>query len=543
MSKLSFFILTIMFVKAVFSQGSIPEFKTVQNGKKALFANEKQLTRGLFESGSCYNGACRANKDGVIGFLNYNGIEIVPFKYKNAYVLSEGLIAVFNGSKWGFINDKGVLKIPFSFYNVSNFNEGLNPVQVNQNNTLKYGFINTKGEFVVTAKYDHANHFYDGYAAVRLKDTWGFINTEGKAITPFKYCNVENFKNGIAKVAVNCNFEVSADIGIETNDIGFINTKGVEIIFPKYKRARRWSQQNFIEVEGSDGVALYNCKGETIIPFHFYHSINGYDKTSKLIRVSKYNDELGYTNGFVNRNGKEVIPCLYNFSSNFIDDFIYGSKAYTSKERDDKNLRYNQNKGVLSSDGIIILPFIFEKIAVLKNGYFRVKGSNIEENSKYGYYTKSGKLQLPLLYDYATDFSKNGFALVKENGHYKFIDIQGNTISIPKYDEIDPYIFNDLTAVKNNNKWGFINAKNEVIINFKFDQANRFHNGLAKVIVNKKHGFINTKGVVVIPIKFDEANYYFTDELEELILNGKKYYFNKQGKQIHNKELIKNNGY
>ena len=508
-----------------------------------MFLKKKQLTKGLYERGACYNSVCRAYKNSYAGFLDYNGKVIVPFKYSNAYALSEGLIAVFNGHNWGFIDKKNTIKIPFIFDNVSNFNEGLNLVGILENKKLKYGYIDKKGNFIIPPQYDNARSFSNNFAAVYLKEKWGFINKKGQQITPFKYCDIEDFKNNVAIVSTQCNFEEYDDIAIGSRIMGLINKKGEEIIPLEHDRLRIWNKKPVVEITKENKTALYNLKGEEIIPFGKYQSINRFDEKTKLIEVTKDDNKLGYVNGFVNLKGNEIIPCKYRFSSYFVNGFIYGERKYTNEEKKKKNLVYSQKKGVLNANGAIVVPFKFEEIAVLSNGFFKVKGRNSNNESYYGYYRENGQQQLPFKYNYATDFSKNGYALIKENKVYKFINTTGKIISIPKYDEIDPYIFNDLTAVKKDNKWGYINAKNEVVINFQFEEANRFHKGLAKVSNNKKHGFINTKGEVIIPIKFDKAHYYFTDEIEELILNGKKQYYNKKGEEIFEEDVIRKNGY
>ncbi len=540
-----------LFLTTIFSQNSTPEFKTIPNGKKALFLKKKQLTKGLYERGSCYNGICRAYKNGFAGFLDYKGNEIVSFKYSNAYAFSEGLIAVYNGYKWGFINKKDEVKIPFQFDTVSNFNEGRCLVAIRNNNLLKYGFINTKGIFIVDYKYENAHSFSEGFAAVLVNNLWGFIDKNGKNCTPFKYCEIKDFKNGIALVDINCSYYEEEDITIKNSLTGAINTKGEEIIPLIHENIRVWNKGSVIEAVKNNTVGLYNSEGNIIIPFGKYHSINRFDETSQLIEVTKDDDKLGYVNGFINLKGKEIIPCKYRFSSYFINDFIYAQKDATEEEliklRATKRSFSNRRSGVIHKNGTIIIPFQFKAISVFRNGFFKVedyvnKGVT-NHTSTFAFYNKKGEQILPFKYSYATDFSKNGYALVKENKGYKFIDTYGKIISIPKYDKIDPYIFNDLTAVFNGDKWGFINAKNEIIIDFQFDEANRFHKGLAKVSNNKKHGFINTKGEVIIPIKFDKANYYFTDEIEELILDGKKQYYNKKGKVVFDEELIRKNGY
>ncbi len=522
----------------VSAQEEIPNFRITENGKYALYSTKgEQLTKALYNNGSCYNGICRATKNELVGFLDYEGKEIIDFKYSTAYVLSEGLIAVSREGKWGFIDRKGVLKIPFLFLSASNFSEGLCEISIKKDNQYKYGFINKKGETIIEPKYSAVNSFSEGFAPVQLNNKWAFIDNKGKTITPFKYCDVGEFEKGIASVSINCFIEEEGDCAVGYSTKGFINTKGEEIVPVIFDQARIWDKINSIEVQKDGSSGLYDFNGNVTVPLGKYHSLNRLDDENGLIEVTA-DGERGYFEGFINRKGKEIIPPLYDFNSYFIDGFIYGGK-YSTKEEIEKLRKIKttfsyHRAGVLDSLGNIIIPFKYEDVSVLKNDYFKVQDYNSKGQSIYAYFNSKGKQVLPFKYAYATDFSLKGYALVKESykGDLFFINTKGEIISTPKFDKIDPFIMDDLVAVKQNNKWGFINAHSELIITFQFDEANRFHNGLSRVSNNKKFGFINIKGEIIIPIKFDKAHYYFTGEVEELELDGKKYYFDKTGKEI-----------
>ncbi|WP_289046724.1 WG repeat-containing protein [uncultured Olleya sp.] len=546
MKHLYYILILLITFNKVCAQEKTPDFRKGKNGKYALYGIKgEQLTEPIYNNGSCYNGICRANKNEYVGFIDYNGTEIIPFKYSIAYVLSEGLIAVFNGNKWGFIDRKGILKIPFKFSSASNFSEGLCEISIKKNNQYKYGFINKKGEFVIKPKYNSVNSFSEGFASVKLNNKWAFIDNKGKPITPFKYSQVGEFEKGITSVSKDCFIDVSGDCALGRSTKGFINSKGEEIVPVIFDQARVWDKINAIEVQQGRSSGLYDFNGNVVVPLGKYYSLNRLDDENGLIEVT-VDGEQGYSEGYINRKGKEIIPPLYDFKSYFTDGFIYGGK-YSTKEEIEKlgkiktTFSYHR-AGVLDSLGNIIIPFKYEEVSVLKNDYFKVKDYNSKGQTIYAYFNSKGKQVLPFKYTYATDFSLKGYALVKEfhKGELFFINTKGKIISTPKFNKIDPFIMDDLVAVEQNNKWGFINAKSKIIIDFRFDEANRFHKGLARVSMNKKFGFINTKGEIIIPIKFDKAHYYFNEKVEEFELDGKKYYFDNTGKEI---TTIANNPY
>ncbi|MBL4648515.1 MAG: WG repeat-containing protein, partial [Aureispira sp.] len=46
-------------------------------------------------------------------------------------------------------------------------------------------------------------------------------------------------------------------------------------------------------------------------------------------------------------------------------------------------------------------------------------------------------------------------------------------------------------------KWGYIDKKGAVVIDFKYDKAAYFKNGLAKIEEEGKAGYVNKKGLLV----------------------------------------------
>lgn len=92
-------------------------------------------------------------------------------------------------------------------------------------------------------------------------------------------------------------------------------------------------------------------------------------------------------------------------------------------------------------------------------------------------------------YEDARPFSDEGFAAVKRDGKWGFIDIDGN----PAVD----YLFDDalsfgqhLAAVKLGEFWGYISMRGEVVIEPVFIEAKSFSNGSAPVLTERGWQFI-----------------------------------------------------
>lgn len=78
---------------------------------------------------------------------------------------------------------------------------------------------------------------------------------------------------------------------------------------------------------------------------------------------------------------------------------------------------------------------------------------------------------------------------------------------------------------------GYIDRDGQLVINLKFDYADEFSNGLARVATDKKFGYINTNGEFVINPQFEDAeNFGAGDNPLALVKSGGKYgYIDKSG--------------
>jgi len=79
-------------------------------------------------------------------------------------------------------------------------------------------------------------------------------------------------------------------------------------------------------------------------------------------------------------------------------------------------------------------------------------------------------------------------------------------------------------------KWGFV-YEGKTIIKYKFDDADDFSSGLARVGLGEKWGYIDKKGKEIIPLKYDFAS-IFSDDVAKVGLDGKYGFIDKTGKEI-----------
>ena len=363
------------------------------------------------------------------------------------------------------------------FYYVYDFEDvnGLR-VAISQEEGRKRGFIDAENKVVIPLIYEDVMSGNSGYYAVKSGGKWGFVDKNNKLLIAFKYDDIKvNFKNSsttnYATVVKNGKtFMISKEIDLAVDKKDFTN---------KYNSVGRFN----------DGLALVNLQG-------------------------KY--------GYINEAGDEVVPLIYDYSH----DFSEGRAGVSLYGKDKKNVLYSKY-GFIDKAGKVVIPLMYEKIYLGFNDGWAA----VQLNGKWGYIDTSGKTVLPFKHENALPF-REGLAAVELKGKWGYMDKQGKTVVDYQYDN-DAYFSNGLACVSFKGKWGFIDQTGKEIIPFKFDHIypGYFYEGMASFKSGSKWGSINEKGEEVIPPIYD-ASFYFKNDKAEVLLNGKKFYIDKTGKEV-----------
>ena len=146
------------------------------------------------------------------------------------------------------------------------------------------------------------------------------------------------------------------------------------------------------------------------------------------------------------------------------------------------------------------------------------------------FYTKiDTTFKFRLKFDWMDDFY-DGFAAVKLNGKWNFINTNGQFLSQQWFDDAGDFS-NGLAAVKLNGERNFINTEGKLLSQQWFDEAWVFKEGYAEVKLNSKWNYINTEGRFLSQQWFDYAG-IFKKGLAEVNLNGKYYFINTEGELL-----------
>ena len=190
-------------------------------GLETIIELEKELNR-LYspeKENSCYNtDVLRCVKDftGKYGYIDQNGIFVIPAKFDQAYEFSQGLALVIQDDERFFINRKGETEIYFKPEEKidirGSFKSGLALCYYDGQDVEKgngFAYIDQQGEirFFLPGgnKYKMSYEpysFSEGYAVVRdrNKNLYGYIDTDGKWLVEPIFKHAYAFQNEMAAV-------------------------------------------------------------------------------------------------------------------------------------------------------------------------------------------------------------------------------------------------------------------------------------------------------------------------------------------------------
>ena len=239
--------------------------------------------------------------------------------------------------------------------------------------------------------------------------------------------------------------------------------------------------------------------------------------------------------GYVDRNGKEVIPCQYANATNFFDGLAYvetvdGIHGYI--DINGNMLFKTEGFSSVFSDGVARV-FKHDGKQFYANGY----GFGRNKNVKTIYINMAGKECAT----YSNNFWFNlgfseGLAIVEDNTTNKDMIINKHGTSYPI--NLDNYRINNGTncvfsegrlpySIKQNT-FGFLNEQGDVIIPFEYSEVRYFSEGLCAVKKEDNWGYINRDGDNIIPFVYEEATSFY-DGIAIVKFNGKWGTINTKG--------------
>ncbi|WP_277118538.1 WG repeat-containing protein [Anaerotignum faecicola] len=259
----------------------------------------------------------------------------------------------------------------------------------------------------------------------------GAIDWEGKTVIPFIYNSVEPFSEGLAAVS-------------DKNGTGFVNRNGEVVIPLQFEEAEPFSD-GLAVVKKTDGTYAYIDKtGKIAIDASQYSSVLPFYEGLAMVRSRNTHKA-----GFIDKTGKEVIPCQYRWAGYFRNGVTYASDAegknwlidktgkklkliaegnYLVYVDDDMSNPNQQKNGVAIVEDIVDLPNgehdhvrrYFDETGELSYETYLLKAGlseglapyRDEKTKKYGYVNESGAWVIAPAFDVAEKF-EDGYAVVQ----------------------------------------------------------------------------------------------------------------------------------
>jgi len=261
----------------------------------------------------------------LCGLADYTGAEIIPCEYENSvFILNDMVYGVTPNDKIYIMNLKGE--------RLSNVEYDFPPIFINgyslifDVNREKLGCVDIQGNTVVPLEYGFYRDLFNEFICLRkgflivIKDgKYGVIDLKNQIIVPFEYEKIDISKNYYQKK--DNVLRVKKD-----GKIGYITTKGEELVIPKYDDGNFYTN-GLATVKIGDKYTVLDIRGKEL-----FAPVGGYDLmyavNSKFIIVMKEGKI-----GFVNIEGKEVSPCEFTlFKTNSIEYKFFKKKYKDPKE-------------------------------------------------------------------------------------------------------------------------------------------------------------------------------------------------------------------
>lgn len=164
------------------------------------------------------------SQNNLVGYIDKSGGWVIPPRFSPMIGhtdplflpnFSEGLAVYRDKDKYGFINSDGIIVIPASFDRAESFSEGLALVKLNE----KAGYLKKDGQYAIEPKFESGGKFSNGLASIRIDGKWGYIDVAGRVQIQPEYGSAEPFRNCLARVS-----KYNEKDGSTTN--GYINKSG-----------------------------------------------------------------------------------------------------------------------------------------------------------------------------------------------------------------------------------------------------------------------------------------------------------------------------
>lgn len=294
---------------------------------------------------------------------------------------------------------------------------------------------------------------------VFTKERWGYRNFNYESIIPPRFDEAYFFKEGLARV-------------VYRGKTGWIDQSGEFVIAPQYKAGRNFnSGLAMVLLDGKWGAI--DSDGETVIRIKY--DALGYARGVWNYELTRF--RLGARWGYVNKQGQEVIPPMYEDASHFDLDTEYAPVQIDGKW------------GAIDKNGLLVIAPQFDALFDWSEGmavveWRRKRLGIVPLVPEFGFVDTDGNVW-PQRFQDANYFSE-GLAAVAKGGAYfpTLIPVEG---AGGEAGEKHCFGIDGL-------RWGYVNKKGENVIPFQFEEAGSFQEERARVAKDGETFYIDKEG-------------------------------------------------
>jgi len=257
-------------------------------------------------------------------------------------------------------------------------------------------------------------------------------------------------------------------------------------LYLSYSEVGDW-HNGYAPVKKGEEWGLISSEGQVVIVPQFL-TIGVYDREEGVIPVQAEGEWI-----YVNQLGQRKLVSENRFE--YLGTFSEGVAP----------AKYKGKYGLIDRD-FTKINFDYNYISTVKNGVAVAKNSS----GKWALIDKRTKAITEFIYDDAI-IDKNGFCstfhgvFLKYNDRYLLVDLKGNPVTAAIFDHAKPFSSDGYAAVKIDGRWGFIDKKGSIVIKPQYDDVGSFSLGLAPVRMNEEWGYIDVHNQIVIEPTFKNA--------------------------------------
>jgi len=188
----------------------------------------------------------------------------------------------------------------------------------------------------------------------------------------------------------------------------------------------------------------------------------------------------------------------YPFSDELKTDFQYATTRYYP-------IQENGVWGFIDDSGYVRIEPAYSWVEPFVENL-----ASVGKNDKVAFINKAGQLITGFEFEDAYAF-KSGYSVVVKDEHYGVINRLGKWIVNPVYQDVGEFSEGLFYAENESGYYGYLDENGNVAIDFLFENATDFKNGLAIVQKDGKYGIINTRAGLVSDFEYDWIEPFRTD--------------------------------